>query len=255
MALLEVNQAAIARGGKTIVSELSFAVDHGQVVGLIGPNGAGKSTTLGGILGLYPLESGQIELSGTEVTKSNPLPAEVKSQIAYIPEQPLYYPDLTLMEHFQWKERLWRTYRKTPMTNDMDLLIEEFELGPHLNKFPDQCSKGTLQKLMIVSALMFPFQLLVIDEPFIGLDILAIRQLKRRIEFARREGAGVLISTHVLDAAEKMCSEFVLMSTGRVFASGTVDALMQQANQSSASLEELFVDIVLAERRNQKEPL
>lgn len=250
MALLELDSLSLLRGNQPVVKDLSFSVDAGEIVGLIGPNGAGKSSAIGGILGFDPIHKGTIQVQEYAVNNKSSLSAEAKSRIAYIPEQPMYYSDLTLMEHFEWKQRLWRTYRRDATSKTLPALIQEFNLEPHLKKFPHQCSKGTLQKLMVVSALMFPFDILVIDEPFIGLDILAIRQLKLHIEAARAAGAAVLISTHVLDAAEKMCSKFVLLYEGSMFAQGNLKELMTLAESNDPNLENLFVALVSNRQQN-----
>ncbi|WP_233096188.1 ABC transporter ATP-binding protein [Alicyclobacillus sp. SO9] len=250
---MQVDSLFLLRGNQPVVKDVSFSIDAGEIVGLIGPNGAGKSSTIGGILGFDPIHKGFIQVQNFTASNKSSLPADAKSLIAYIPEQPMYYSDLTLMEHFEWKQRLWRTYRRDTASEKLPTLIEEFTLGPHLQKFPHQCSKGTLQKLMVVSALMFPFDVLVIDEPFIGLDILAIRQLKLHIEAARQEGAAVLISTHVLDAAEKMCSKFVMLYEGSVFAKGTLQELMTLAESDDADLENLFVTLVSNRQLNADE--
>lgn len=193
-------------------------------------------------------------MDGAVFNSKTPLSPEVKAQVAHIPEQPMYYPDLTLLEHLHWKKRLWHRYQQDDITPVMTRLIDAFELSPHLHKFPHQCSKGTLQKLMVVSAFMTPFQLLVIDEPFIGLDIVSIRRLKEQIAEARAGGAAILLSTHVLDAAEKMCSHFVLLHEGRTVRSGSLAELKQQAAQytgsEDANLEDLFVDLVQMQRPN-----
>ena len=232
------------------MNQVSLTLREGEIVGLIGPNGAGKSTTIGGILGLLPITSGTLQFESWTLGQGDEIPAEMKRRLAFIPEQPMYYGDLTLKEHFDWKLRLWGESGQDSVQARLDALVQQFQLQPHLDKFPHQCSKGTLQKLMIVSAFMFSFDVLIIDEPFIGLDVLAIRQLRILIESARRDGASILVSTHVLDSAEKMCQRFVFMMDGSVFASGSLNDLRQtQASFGpDISLEDLFISL-LEERR------
>lgn len=244
--LVEVSELYVRRGGQEVVRDVSFSIARGETVGLIGPNGSGKSSTIGGILGLLPVERGGIRLGDASFQASEERPVEFKRRIAYIPEQPLYYSDLTLAEHIDWKIRLWQHAGGEERDHRLEQLISDFQLAPHLNKFAHQCSKGTLQKLMVVSAFLFPFDFLIIDEPFIGLDVVAIRMLKQYVEQARSSGATILLSTHVLDSAEKMCDRFVFLADGEVFAAGTAKDLAVDHGLAFTNLEDLFVDLLLA---------
>lgn len=267
MSTLRIEDFTIFRDGNPVVNQISFSLPEGTIVGLIGPNGAGKSTTIGGILGLVPITSGAIHFDKWDVRCGEEIPPAMKRRLAFIPEQPMFYSDLTLMEHFDWKLRLWGMTGDEFIRSRLDTLINRFQLTPHLNKFPHQCSKGTLQKLMIVAAFLFPFDVLIIDEPFIGLDVLAIRELRTLVESARNDGAGVLLSTHVLDSAEKMCDSFVFMMDGTVFAAGTLADLRQMHDSlggpasagspeginGTASLEDMFISLFEMRRRSLEE--
>lgn len=244
---LEIHNLTVQRGDADVVHEVNLTVPAGEIIGLIGPNGAGKSTIIGGILGYYPLSAGSIRFGKWEVGQSLEYPMELKSQIAYIPEQPLYYDDMTLREHMEWKQRLFRLAGRGNAIQDSVQLIHRFQLDEHLDKFPHQCSKGTLQKLMIVSAFMVPFQILIVDEPFIGLDVIAMQELKHLIEECRGRGAAVIISTHVLDSAEKMCNRFVLLENGHAIARGTFAQLREQSGKPEADLAEVFISLLRRE--------
>jgi ABC-2 type transport system ATP-binding protein len=177
----------------------------------------------------------------------------------------MWYEDLTLAEHLEWKRRLWEfahaqenhrveadtvdvkmTWgeRGEPIAARLDRLIERFQLEPHMDKFPHQCSKGTLQKLMVVSAFLFPFRVLLVDEPFIGLDVTAIRRLKEEVAAAKDAGAVILLSTHVLDSAERLCDRFLFVEDGRVLTQGTLADLRQRYDMPDATLEDLFVAVL-----------
>jgi ABC-2 type transport system ATP-binding protein len=237
MTVLKADKLTIVRDGQTVVQDISLELKSGEILGLIGPNGAGKSTTIGGLLGFYPIAAGTVRMGDWVAEKGVDVPTEMKQRMAYIPEQPLYYPDLTLREHLEWKTRLWQSAGVAADQSRLDDLVESFQLSRHLEKFPHQCSKGTLQKLMVVSAFLFPFDVLIVDEPFVGLDVIAIRELKQRIEQARSEGAAVLISTHVLDSAERMCQRFSFLMDGRVFAQGTLEELRGRVTARDPALE------------------
>jgi ABC-2 type transport system ATP-binding protein len=263
--VLSVTNLTVRRGGETIVRGVSFHLCRGEIVGLIGPNGAGKSTTIGGILGLYPWQEGSLTIGDSTLRAGDEWPPGMRRQIAYIPEQPMWYEDLTLAEHLEWKRRLWEfahaqeNHRVEADTVDVKMtwrergesiaarlgrLIERFQLEPHMDKFPHQCSKGTLQKLMVVSAFLFPFRVLLVDEPFIGLDVTAIRRLKEEIAAAKEAGAAVLLSTHVLDSAERLCDRFLFVEDGRVLTQGTLADLRQRYDMPDATLEDLFVAVL-----------
>lgn len=242
MPTLTVEGMTVVRGGRDVVKDVSFSLQEGEILGLIGPNGAGKSSTIGGLLGLYPLTRGEISFEGHRRAPNESFPPEILRRFAYIPKQPMYYNDLTLEEHFEWKWRLWGESTAAGQTR-LAPLVDQFQLAPHLDKYPHQCSKGTLQKLMIVSAFLFAFDVLIIDEPFIGLDVLSIRQLRELIYAARGNGAAILTSTHVLDAAERMCQRFLFMLGGEIRANGSLTELRNLQQQPDASLEDLFVGI------------
>ena len=243
-AILSVDNLTIDLGGAQVVQGISLELRRGEILGLIGPSGAGKSTTIAGLLGLTPMSGGWITFKEWTADAKHPMPVEMKREFAYIPEQPMYYSDLTLMEHLEWKLRLWEYGHDDALRARMESLIRRFQLRTHMDKFPHQCSKGTLQKLMVVAAFLFPFEVLIVDEPFIGLDVIAIREIRNLIASARDDGAAVLVSTHVLDSAERMCQRFVFVMDGQVFAQGSLEELRaMRPEDNDASLEDLFINL------------
>jgi ABC-2 type transport system ATP-binding protein len=236
----------IRRGGQTLVRDVNLELHSGEMVGLIGPNGAGKSTTLSGLLGIAPAE-GVLVVDGREWDLGHQeVPYEVRRKIAYIPEQPLYYADMTLAEHVEWKRRLWQLGgldHDAAIRARAQELVDRLALAQHMHKYPHECSKGTLQKLMVLLAVLFPFDVLVVDEPFIGLDVVAIHEVRTLLAAARDAGAAVLLSTHVLDWAERLCNRFVLMVNGEILAQGTLAELRSACGLPDASLEDVFMQI------------
>lgn len=222
-----------------VLKGISFQVKPGELVGLIGLNGAGKSTTINHVIGLLRPFSGEITLNGVNIQQD---PVDYKKQIAYVPETPILYDELTLREHIELtikayslnSEEAWIRARK---------LLKTFRLDNKLDWFPANFSKGMKQKVMICCALMTNAKLLIIDEPFYGLDPLAVHDLLELIEERKKAGTAVLMSTHVLDTAQRYCDRFVLLANGKVRARGTLDELRQKADKPDESLDDIYLSL------------
>lgn len=222
-----------------VLKGISFQVKPGELVGLIGLNGAGKSTTINHVIGLLRPFSGEITLNGINIQQD---PVDYKKQIAYVPETPILYDELTLREHIELTikayslntEEAWIRARK---------LLKTFRLDNKLDWFPANFSKGMKQKVMICCALMTNAKLLIVDEPFYGLDPLAIHDLLELIEERKKAGTAVLMSTHVLDTAQRYCDRFVLLANGKVRARGTLDELRQKADKPDESLDDIYLSL------------
>lgn len=222
-----------------VLKGISFQVKPGELVGLIGLNGAGKSTTINHVIGLLRPFSGEITLNGINIQQD---PVDYKKQIAYVPETPILYDELTLREHIELTikayslntEEAWIRARK---------LLKTFRLDNKLDWFPANFSKGMKQKVMICCALMINAKLLIVDEPFYGLDPLAVHDLLELIEERKKAGTAVLMSTHVLDTAQRYCDRFVLLANGKVRARGTLDELRQKADKPDESLDDIYLSL------------
>lgn len=222
-----------------VLKKVSLDVQPGELVGLIGLNGAGKSTTLNHIIGLLQPFSGEITLNGLTLQTN---PNEYKKQIAYVPETPILYDELTLREHLELTmdayglnhDEAWQRATK---------LLKLFRLDNKLDWFPANFSKGMKQKVMICCAFMTDAKLLIVDEPFYGLDPLAVHDLLDLIEEKKQAGVAVLMSTHVLDTAQRYCDRFVLLANGQVRAHGSLDELRQQADRPDESLDEIYLGL------------
>lgn len=222
-----------------VLKGISFQVKPGELVGLIGLNGAGKSTTINHVIGLLRPFSGEITLNGINIQQE---PVDYKKQIAYVPETPILYDELTLREHIELTikayslntEEAWIRARK---------LLKTFRLDNKLDWFPANFSKGMKQKVMICCALMTNAKLLIVDEPFYGLDPLAVHDLLELIEERKKAGTAVLMSTHVLDTAQRYCDRFVLLANGKVRARGTLDELRQKADKPDESLDDIYLSL------------
>lgn len=228
-----------------VLKDISFDVKDGELVGLIGLNGAGKSTTINHIIGLLTPQKGTIKINGLTITEDN---QEFKQQIAYIPEMPILYQELTLREHIELTimaygldhEKAWK--RATE-------LLKIFRLENKLDWFPANFSKGMKQKVMIACAFVTEAPLMIIDEPFLGLDPLAVHDLLSLIEERKKAGASVLMSTHALDTAEKYCDRFVLLHDGQVKIEGSLAELRQALPGVGETLDDIYISFTKADQR------
>lgn len=222
-----------------ILQDISFEVKAGELVGLIGLNGAGKSTTIKEIIGLLRPYHGQISIDGLTLTDN---PQTYRQKIGFIPETPSLYEELTLKEHLETVALAYDLPIETVLARAQNLLVT-FRLSDKLDWFPTDFSKGMQQKVMIICALVVEPNLYIIDEPFLGLDPLAISDLKALLAQAKANGRAILMSTHVLDSAEKMCDRFVILHKGTVLAMGTLAQLQEQFHQPDASLDDLYMSL------------
>jgi len=222
-----------------VLKDISFDVAPGELVGLIGLNGAGKSTTINHIIGLLTPMKGTITLNG--VTLASDAQA-YKQQLAYIPETPVLYEELTLKEHLEMTMLAYGLDQKQAWERAHQLLTI-FRLDNKLDWFPANFSKGMKQKVMIVCAFITNAKLYIIDEPFLGLDPLAVHDLLQLISEVKQAGASVLMSTHVLDTAEKFCDRFVLLHSGEIQTQGTFDEIKANYPDAGDSLNDIYLSL------------
>jgi len=209
---------------ETIIKNIQFEIPKGEIVGLIGSNGAGKSTTIQSIMGTIPFLDGKMEV-----------PA-----YGYVPERPILYEYFTLWEHIDF---LISTIDqdKDQLKMRAKELCHAFRMQHKLYEYPVNFSKGMQQKVMLILALTPAHDFYILDEPFMGLDPQAIRKLIEFINEYKSQGAAILISTHALDTAEKICNDFVLLHNGSILKQGTLEDLQEG---SQASLLELFDTLI-----------
>lgn len=224
---------------RPVIHDISLDVEPAEIVGLIGLNGAGKSTTIKHILGLLTPHRGTVTVDGKTLQED---PIHFRSRMAYIPEAPQFYEELTLWEHLELTAKAYQMEQKL-FQKRAEHLLELFRMKKVANWFPNTFSKGMQQKIMILSALLVQPAILVVDEPFVGLDPLAIQALLEMLQQGKSEGMGILMSTHILGMAEKYCDRFVFIHEGKVALSGTLDEMRKQAGQPDAALEDLFIRV------------
>lgn len=235
--MLEVKGVTGGYAQLPVLKDISFTVGDGELVGLIGLNGAGKSTTIKEIMGLLCPYQGEILVDGLRLEVD---PSSYRKRIGFIPETPSLYEELTLKEHLEVVTMAYDVPVEQAMKRAYDLL-KVFRLEEKLDWFPSRFSKGMKQKVMIICALMIEPSLLIVDEPFLGLDPLAIQDLLDLLAQEKAKGTSILMSTHVLDSAEKMCDRLVVLHKGQVRADGDLDSLRQSFGQEDASLSDIYL--------------
>lgn len=226
-----------------VLKDISFEVGDGQLVGLIGLNGAGKSTTIHEIIGLLTPYKGEIRIDEISLQEDS---NTYRKKIGYIPETPSLYEELTLREHIETVAMAYGIDQELAFQR-ADALLKQFRLDQKLDWFPTHFSKGMKQKVMIICALVINPRLLIVDEPFLGLDPVAIADFISLLENEKQEGKSILMSTHVLDSAERMCDSFVLLHKGQVRAKGTLEDLRKEFGQATASLNDIYLALTKEE--------
>ncbi len=220
-----------------VLKDISFEINDGELVGLIGLNGAGKSTTIKEIIGLLQPQKGRIAIDDLTLKEN---PEAYRKKIGYIPESPALYEELTLREHLEVTAMAYDLPREIAWQR-AEHLLKTFRLENRLDWFPANFSKGMKQKVMILCAFLIEPSLYIIDEPFLGLDPLAIHALLELMKDMKASGASILMSTHVLATAEKYCDRFIMLHNGEIRAQGTMTELQQQFSLTDASLDEIYL--------------
>jgi ABC-2 type transport system ATP-binding protein len=241
--LLQINNITGGYTKTPVLKDVSFDVNAGELVGLIGLNGAGKSTTIKHIIGLMEAKKGSVSINNKTFQQD---PTGYRSQFTFIPETPVLYDELTLKEHLDMTAM---AYGLEPQTYEVRLqpLLKEFRLDRKLKWFPAHFSKGMKQKVMIMCAFLVQPSLYIIDEPFLGLDPLGIQSLLDLMTDMKKQGAGILMSTHILATAERYCDKFVILHNGEVRAQGTLKDLQEEFQMRNATLDEIYIELTKEE--------
>ncbi|MBP2623519.1 ABC transporter ATP-binding protein [Streptococcus oricebi] len=237
--MLEIKEVTGGYLNIPVLRDVSFDVPAGQLVGLIGLNGAGKSTTINEIIGLLTPYKGEILLDGLKLADE---PSAYRKKIGFIPETPSLYEELTLKEHIETVAMAYDIEQELAFER-VNKLLKLFRLEDKLDWFPVHFSKGMKQKVMIICAFVVNPSLFIVDEPFLGLDPVAIADLIGLLEEEKAKGKAILMSTHVLDSAEKMCDSFLILHQGQIRAKGTLAELRQQFALPDASLNDIYLTL------------
>ncbi len=238
-AILEVEALTGGYARRDVLHDLTFSIHEAEIVGLIGLNGAGKSTTIKHIIGLLQERKGQIKVKGRTIHEDM---TYYRKQIAFVPEQPILYEELTLYEHLRLTAMAYEI-DEAIFQERLERLLKAFRMERYIDWFPVHFSKGMRQKVMIMNAFLIEPSLYIVDEPFVGLDPLGIQAYLDWMQKMRDQGAGVLMSTHILATAEKYCDRFIILHEGRIRAQGTIQELQKDFDMPGASLDDIYIEL------------
>ena len=228
--MLEVKNVTKRYGKNVACNDVSFTLEPGSLTVLLGPNGAGKSTIIKSIIGFLKYD-GSITINGM-----NNKSVGARKVLGYIPEMPSLYPTLTVIEHMEF---IARAYKLTDNKDRINMLLERFELDDKRKKFGDELSKGMQQKLNICLGLLPDPDIILLDEPLVGLDPHAIKELKNYIEELRRAGKTLFISTHIIDSVDMLWDRTIIMQNGQIKANVT----KAEVDAGGKTLEDLFFEV------------
>lgn len=222
------------KGGKAAVSNLSLDIQAGDIYGFIGHNGAGKTTTIKAVVGIIDFDEGEIIIDGESIRNNS---INCKKKIAYIPDNPDLYEHLTGIQYLNFVGDIFEVSAKD-REEKIRRYANDFEITSVLGDLISSYSHGMKQKLAIISALIHEPKLLILDEPFVGLDPKAALILKNTMRELCEQGSAIFFSTHVLDVAEKLCNKIAIIKNGKLIVSGMTNELTK-----GQSLEDVFMEV------------
>lgn len=232
--MLNIEHLTKLYGEKKAVDDLSLRIAPGEICGFIGHNGAGKTTTLKACCGILPFDGGEIYIDGCSVREA---PLECKRRLAYLPDNPDLYEYMTGIQYLNFVADIFGVDVKTRAMH-IRTLAQRFELTDDLSAPIGAYSHGMKQKLAVIAALLHEPKLILMDEPFVGLDPKAAHLLKQTMRRFCDQGGAIFFSTHVLEVAEKLCDKIAILRAGRLVRCGTVDEV-----RGDESLEEVFLEL------------
>ena len=225
--------------GKPAVDQLDLTIQPGEFYALLGPNGAGKTTTIRMAAGLLLPDSGSIEIFGVDVVRE---PVAAKRVTAWLPDEPALYDKLDPLEYLEFVAGLWGVEPALAMSRARELM-EVLELWPHRHTRCEGFSRGMKQKVALAGALIHDPMLLLLDEPLTGLDAAIARQVKDLLTARAKAGRAIILTTHILEVAERLADRIGIIHAGRLCAEGTLEELRARAGRAGDSLEDVFLAI------------
>ena len=232
--MIEIKNVVKKYGKKVALKDISFNVEDGEIFAFIGHNGAGKTTLIKSIVGIHDFDEGDILINGKSI-KTDPLAC--KKEIAYVPDNPELYENLSAIEYINFICDMYEINQET-RTENISKYAKMFEIEDKLNDTIDSFSHGMKQKVALISALAHNPKILIMDEPFVGLDPKAVFDFKEVMNEMIKDGKSVFFSTHILDVAEKLCSRVAIIKKGELVKVGTMKEV-----KGDKSLESVFIEL------------
>jgi len=234
--MIQVEGLTKLYGEFVAVNELSFSIQPGEVMGLVGPNGAGKTTTLRCLAGIIPPSRGAVCVGGHDIVRE---PIAAKQLLAFFTDEPRLFDYLTVWQHLNFVARIYQVADYEKIGRE---LLEELEIANKRDALPGELSRGMKQKLAIACGLLHSPKVIYFDEPLTGLDPLGIRRMKDSILKRARDGAAIIISSHLLHLVEEICSRLLILKNGQKVIDGTLEEVTRKFSEQpgDANLEEIF---------------
>src|SRR5215831_14832603 len=234
--MIQVEGLTKLYGEFVAVNELSFGVQPGEVLGLVGPNGAGKTTTLRCLAGIIPPSRGNVRVGGHDIVRDA---IAAKKQLAFFTDEPRLFDYLTVWQHLIFIARIYQVADYERIGRE---LLDELEIANKKDALPGELSRGMKQKLAIACGLLHSPRVIYFDEPLTGLDPIGIRRMKDSILKRAKDGAAIIISSHLLHLVEEICSRILILKNGRKIIDGTLEEITQKFSEQpgDANLEEVF---------------
>ena len=233
--MIEIKNLHKSYSKKEVLKGINLTINNGDIYAFVGSNGAGKTTTIKAMLGILPFDSGDVLYDKTSIKDE---PIKIKEKLAYIPDNPDIYEYLTGIEYLSFIADMYNADE-----NEKNKLIKKYatdlELDKNLNDRISSYSHGMKQKLVIIAALIHNPEVLIMDEPFVGLDPVSTHKLKELMKTLAKEGKIIFFSTHVLDVAEKLCNKIAIIKDGKILTEGKMSDITK-----NSSLEDIFMELV-----------
>ena len=232
--MIEIKNVTKKYGEKRAVDDVSFTVNDGDIFAFIGHNGAGKTTLIKSIVGIHDFDFGDILIDGISIKES---PIECKKKMAYVPDNPETYEHMKAIDYINFICDMYEIDTET-RNNNIKKYAKLFDMEDKLNDTIDSYSHGMKQKIVLISALVHEPKILIMDEPFVGLDPKAVFDIKEVLNEMIKEGKTIFYSTHILDVAEKLCSRVAIIKNGKLVKCGSMEEI-----KGDTSLEEVFMEL------------
>ena len=232
--MIEIKNVTKKYGNKIALNDVSFNVDDGEIFAFIGHNGAGKTTLIKSIVGIHEFDEGEIFINGKSIKKE---PIDCKKDMAFVPDTPETYENMKAIDFINFICDMYEVSKEVREKN-IKKYAKMFEIEDNLNDTIDSFSHGMKQKIVLISALVHGPKILIMDEPFVGLDPKAVFDVKKVMNEMIKEGKIVFFSTHILDVAEKLCSKVAIIKDGKVIKCGNMKEI-----KGDKSLENVFLEL------------